>query len=581
MSVDLPGQNSDITPSTLEAGDDTKTIRRTTPITHGAGTSSVLDDDNEVYDALRELWRDRVDDPEDKVTVEADIDFMPGDNYVWVFFSSGYKAGDENQYGNWKQWFKYHAMLRRAERDPETGAIDKLHKPPTSVHAVVEPQKEGMTYDPDDNDGKLVEVDLPYGEGSRVQVQTTYVERPSQCVRRALSALEDVLGSVGDDDLVDAGKLQRESIRIWKLEAYLRFDIDKKHAAIRSLQKSENLINVGGGAEIESFRERQQEGHLEARVTSDTWHHLGVREATTSVVDDGEETTVGYERELKIYQASDWYDKPRSHHAHHPKMEASLGSGRNPHIDEWHDVQERLRELVLAHAEWAGIEDEDLIVDDYFKPDTQPVMDHEHPDGRREDLQRYYNRFEAVIYSECLKRESYAAYDVLSVMVEYNGATYGRLEAETGYSRSNLQYHVRRLKDAGLVETEGNPAVICFTTGAIQETAEEAIEDVGAANDEETMSKRRLEREERAKERTRAREEGEANGTESPDDPRDLGPESRGGDEDGPLPFQYLDDWGGTLQVAMDQLIDEDHPRSKRDIRIRALDGGDPGTHTS
>jgi len=581
MSVELPGQTGDIMPSELEAGVDTRTRQRTTPITHGAGTSSVLDDDNEVYEALRELWRDRVDDADEKFSVSADVDFLPGDNYVWVFFSSGYKAGSENQYGNWKQWYKYHVMLRRVERNAETGEIEKLHKPATSVHAVVEPQKEGMTYDPEDNDGELVEVDLPYGEGSRVQVQTTYVERPSQCVRRALSGLQDVLGVDDDADLVDAGRLKRESCRIWKLEAYLRFDIDKKHPAIRTLRKSENLINVGGGAEIESFRERQEEGHLEARVTSDTWNHLGVTEATTTVREDGEETSVGYERELKIYQASGWYEKPRSYHAHHPKIEASLGSGRNPHIDEWHEVQERLRELVLSHAEWAGIEDSDLIGDDYFKPDTQPVMEFEHPEGRREDLQRYYNRFEAVIYSECLKRESYAAYDILSVMVEYNGATYARLESETGYSRSNLQYHVRRLKDAGLVRTTGNPAIICFATGAVQDTAEEAIEDVGAANDEETMSKRRLERDRRADEREQAREDGEANGTESPDDPRDIGPESRGGDEDEPMPFRYLDEWGGTLQTAMDQLVDEDHPRTERDIRIRELDGGDPGLYTS
>ncbi|WP_224333097.1 hypothetical protein [Haloprofundus halobius] len=182
MSIDSP-ISGDITPSQLTAGTDTKTLRRTSPIAHGAGVSNVLGDDNAVYDALRELWRDRVGDPDDRVTIPADIDYNRHGEYVWVFFSSGYKAGDTNQYGNWKKWFKYHLMLREVERD-EHGGIKNLRKPPTSCHVVIEPQKEGMTYNPEKNGGREVEVELPFGEGTRVNVQTTYVERPSQPVRR-------------------------------------------------------------------------------------------------------------------------------------------------------------------------------------------------------------------------------------------------------------------------------------------------------------------------------------------------------------------------------------------------------------
>lgn len=575
MSVDAPNQLADITPSQLNAGSETKTIHRTTPISHGAGISYVLNDDNELYDALRELWRDRVDDPDEKVTVPADIDFNGSGEFVWVFFSSGYKAGSENQYGNWKQWYKYHCMLRRVERDDD-GEIDSLHKPATSVHAIVEPQKDGMTYDPDDNDGDLVEVDLPFGEGTRIQVQTTYCERPSQVVRRGLDAVDDVLEASDGSHRADAGLLMRESCRIWKLEAYLRFDIDRKHALVRTIDKSENLIDVGGGAEIETWRQRQSEGWLESRLVSDRWHLLGHKKATTTAIVDGEEEKVPFERELKVYQANEWYEKPRGDHAHHPKVEASLAGGRNPHIDEWHEVLDRLRELVVTHCEWAGIDDDDLIGDDYFDPETQPVDEYEHPEGRREDLQKYYNRFEAVIYSECIKRSTFAAYDILSVMLENYGATYDTLEAETGYSRSNLQYHVGRMKEIGLVETEGNPAIVCFASEAIYELAQDAIEDVGAHFGEETLGKRRLERDDRADERTEERENGEANGTDEPDDHCDLGPESRGGDDD-PYPFVYLEEWSGTPQMIMDQLVDEDHPRDERDVRVRAFADDDPG----
>lgn len=578
MSIQIPGKTGDITPSHLTAGSDTTTLHRTAPTTHGVGISFLQDDDNDLYDGLREFWRDQDIDPGDEVAIAADIDFLDGDDFVWLFKSSGYKAGAENAHGNWKQWYKYHVKLRRVERD-EYGEIDSLHKPPVSVHVVVEPQKDGMTYDPQKNDGKHKTVDLPYGEGSRISVQTTYAERPSQPIRRAIDALSDVLEDAGKDHLADVGSIKRPSCRIWKLESYLRFDIEKKHALVRTINKSENLIDVGGGSEIETFRERQAEGWLECRVQSDRWSLLGCQPAETTVEhNDGSESREVYERELKVYQANGWHEKPETHYAHHPKVEASLGAGKNPHIDEWHETLDRLRELVVTHCEWAGITDDDLVADDYFLPGQQPAIEVEHPEGRQEDLKRYYNRFEAVIYSECIKRANHAQYDILSVIVERYGATYDELEAETGYSRSNLQYHVGQLVDTGLLETTGNPAIVCFAAETLMEIAQEAIEDVASYFDEETLGKRRVEREKRAEDRTEKRESGEANGThEREDDEGDLGPEARGGDEsDEPLPFAYLEEWSGTLQMAMDQLVDDDHPRGERDIRIRAFPGHDP-----
>lgn|GEM_PF-664689 len=579
MSTQIPGQVADITPSELQAGTDRETLHRTTPISHGAGVSTVLDDGNETYDALRDLWRDVVGEPgEDAVAAPADLDYVQGDNYVWVLSSSGYKAGAENARGTWKQWYKYHIKLRRVERD-DAGEIESLKKPPTSCHVIVEPQKEGMSYDPEDNNGQLVEVDLPFGEGTRIQTQTTYVERPSQPIRRGIDAVRDVFATADQRDVAHAGDLKRDSCRIWKLEAYYRFDVDQKHALVRTIGKSEDLIDVGGGADEEVWRKRQEEGWLESRLTSDRWDHLGFREATTNAVEDGEETEVGYERELKVYQASEWYDKPRSHYARHPKVEASLAGGRNPHIDEWHDVLERLRELVVSHCEWAGIGEEDLVGDDYFRPSSQPTMEVQHPEGRREDLRHYYNRFEAVVYSECLKwAENRAMYDILSVLVEHRGCGYEKLAAATGFSRSNLQYHVGNLVDIGLVETVGNPCVICFKSEMLLDLIEDTMEDVASALGEETLARRRMERGKRSKEREEKRENGDANGTHDREPDRDdLGPEARGGDEeDEPLPFVYLDDYCGSLAMVQEQLVDDDHPRGERDIRIREFPDLDP-----
>jgi hypothetical protein len=582
VSVDLPGANnaSVFTPDQLVAGNETTLINRKAPITHGAGVSNVLDDDNELYDACRTgLFETLFEDlqPDEKAAIPADIDFNDGE-HVWLFSSSGYKAGAVNSHGNWKQWYKYHLMLRKVDSRDENGEIDEVSKPPTSVHVLVEPQKSGMTYDPEDNDGELEEVDLPYGEGTRISVQTAYVERPSQVVRRAFDGLQDALRHVDQDNLVDAGQIKQESSRIWKLESHVRFDISRKNALIKTIEQSESLVDFGGGAEIQTWKERKQEGWMEARVESDRWQWLGLQPATTTVVEDGEEKQEIYQQEIKVYQANDWHEKSPDHYAHHPKAEASLGKGHNPHISEWNTVLDRLRETVCSHLEWAGVEDTDLVADPFFKPKDQPSFEYEHPEGRREDLREYFDAFDAVIYGQC-DHESQAVYDILSVITENYGATYEQLVAETGYSRSNIDYHVANLKEIGLCDTSGNPAIVGFATQKIMEIAEDAIKDVASRFEEETIGKQRIERQKRADERERKREEGEANGTEDRDDPRERDEHDRGGDEDDePRPFRYLEKWNGTPQMMMDELLDSDHERGEKDIRVRILDDTDEPT---
>jgi DNA-binding transcriptional ArsR family regulator len=172
-----------------------------------------------------------------------------------------------------------------------------------------------------------------------------------------------------------------------------------------------------------------------------------------------------------------------------------------------------------------------------------------------------------VIYGECLKAQTDAVYDILSVIVEHNGATYDLLESTTGFSRSNLQYHVARLKDAGLLTTLGNPCVITFDAGYLYELADEIVDEIGAVHfDESTVAARRLGREDRAREREDAREQrddtkegGDADGDQESDDDR--------------RPFVYLDEWDGTPQMLIDQLVDGDHSRGERDIRVRELPG--------
>lgn len=558
----LAGQTADVDPLDLVSGDGTTEKRRTAPIAHGAGISIVLDDDVDLYDSLRSTWRESVGEAGGEALVDAESDWLPDGDYVWRFFSSNWKAGQENANGTWKRWYDYQIRLRRREEDPETGDVE-LVKPPVSLSVIVEPQVEGLSY----KDGG--DVTLPYGEGSRLRIKSTYVERSSTIVSRGLSAVSDVLESEAPDDvdvdrLARARDIKQESGDIYKAEAYLRFDIDRKHAAVRALDKSEDLVDVGGASEIETHKKRQEEGWLEARVSSDRWDRLGLDPLD---VDSGARA----ERELKVYQRKDWASLPDSHYAKHPKIEASLDGGAKPDLSEWDDVIQSLRELVLAHCEWAGIDDDDLLGDDYFRPGSQPSITYQHPEGRREDLRSYYERFEVVATAEALKHETDAIYDILCVLSEQYGATYDELVDATGFCRSNVQYHVGRLKDMGLLTTVGNPAIVCFDAKYLYEQCVELVEQQLAPHfEEETLSSRRRGREERARERREARENGEAAGTDASPADTDVDG-SQGSSTDDDDRFVYLKDWDHTPQTMIDQLVDGDHPRDERDIRVRLL----------
>jgi DNA-binding transcriptional ArsR family regulator len=544
------GSAGDVSPQQLDLdAADSTTIRRTAPIAHGSAVSVVLDDQLDLYNHCRERWRELIGEAGEDVAVPADPSFLPEGDYVWTFRSSNWKAGAQNANGTWKRWYEYHISLRRKT---EFKGEEQLSKPPVSLNLSIQPQDERLTYE-DGND-----YSLPFGEGSRIVVKTTYCERSGEVLDRLFNSLADALASLdGDSEIVSIGDLKSDSARISKLETYSRFDIDKKHSVKRCLDKSENLIDVGGGSEVEVWKQRQEEGWLEARVSSDRWNRLGI-------------DPLEVDRELKCYQAADWTDRSPEDPLKHPKVEASIDSG-TAHLSEWDQLLDSLRQLLLVHLEWAGVEDGELIADDFFKPAVQPTVETELPDGRREDLRRYYQRFEATVWKESLKDETTGVYDILSYLAENYGATYEQLEDATGYSRSTLDYHVARLRDDGLLVTVGNPAIIAFDADRLYETVLELIDSKIAPHfSEETLAARRLGREERAEEREERRESGEANGSESSDS--DVSDDDSSDDDDSnESTWKYLSDWSGSLLDLEHELESPDHSRGPRDIRVREI----------
>jgi hypothetical protein len=574
-----PGDVGDVSPSEWVAGETTTREQFTSPLVHGVGVSFVLDDDVAVYDGLLDKWRQENREAGEKVELVEDAaealglaEDLPEGDYVLLWTSSGWFGGDWDPVAeNWTQFYKHHLMLRRRDYN-DTGQFTGYSKPPVSLALTIEPQRRDLVYEPKTQGDVTPDPDpiqLPFGEGTRVKAQTTYAEESHVPIVRALRGLRAALGSRVTDQNMAPDAIKNDSQRLFKAEVHVRFNIDRKHGVIRCLDKSEKLVDVGGASQMKTKGYRQEEGWVEKRIRSDRFDHLGFAETD-------------YEEALKVYQAKDWADKPRSHYAHHPKLEAYISSSSGegaPHLSDWDQVMDRLRDLLGSHAEWAGLEEDDLVADDYFQPEERPTHEWDHPEGRREDLANYYNRFETIIWSEALHRQTDAVYDLLQVLVENRGATYDQLEAEVGLARSTLQGHVSELQQLGLVRTVGNPCVIDFDCMALFDTAEEALDRIATRFGEETLTAARLGREERAEERRQRREErqqreDDAQGAD--DDERREGAEADAQEDSTTWStWKYLGDWDGDAAQLLEEVAVG--LRGEEDVRVRVLDQPTPG----
>ena len=189
---------------------------------------------------------------------------------------------------------------------------------------------------------------------------------------------------------------------------------------------------------------------------------------------------------------------------HHPKLEAAYqgGSGKHPRLSAWDTVLDRLQHKVAQQARWSGLSAEDLISDPYYLGANAPVRDYPSLAGRREDLSAYYDDLRLPVLSEVSKESTRGPFDILSLILEYDGATYDELVALTGLSRSSVRKHVARFEDLGFVEWIGNPVVVVFEAPYV----EDVVRDVVEGWEPDTVAGKRLEREKRATERREKRE---------------------------------------------------------------------------
>ncbi|EMA59918.1 winged helix-turn-helix domain-containing protein [Halorubrum kocurii] len=482
MSIDMPS-TPDATIGTLP---DPRLEDRVgpEPAAHGAGVQAVFNDESRdlpVYSAVHQLWYDVVGDRENEPGIAAVVDVddlpwleapTPGREWVVKLSSSRWKAGTGTG-DDYSAYYKYDLTFRERDEDGD------LYKTGQACSLRVLPQFADLNY----QDGS--DLTLQYGEGSLVKCQTTWADSTEEVEGRMIDVLELVLD-------VDRGRLladrDADSRRLTKVEAHHRFDIGWKRQVVETIDQTRELIAYGGMSEIDAHQKRQREGYLESLLDADRWHLLGYPRTS-------------YDIELKCYQAAGWTEIPREDPAHHPKLEASFagtdGDAALPHVDEWNEVLQTLREIVSSHLEWSGVGREELIADDYQPGPASPEYQYTHPGGRREQLRERYEAVGTEIHREALKANTQAVYDILRVVATESGASYDTLEERTGLARSTIRYHVSRLQETGVVEKVSNPVLVVFPSLAVLDEAEEILRRVYPDDQVDDMMDRAEERRER------------------------------------------------------------------------------------
>jgi len=421
------------------------------PITHGTGIQ-VHHAETAVYDALRQLWRDEIADPDDDGSTISTYQPRFADAPREIELSSSrWKAGSDPD----TQFYSYNIRIQKDGKTPaQSLSIDIL------------PQKDGMVY-PDGN-----EVELPYGTGTRLKIQTAYPDSRGDVFERANELLNAVL------DEYESDGIDRETAKITKFEKHVRFHRDRMPATVDALYHSERLIGWESMAEIRGRHRRREAGWDIWRFDASEWHRLGFAPPSGD-----------YRWSLKAYSAKSWDDRPEDDWMHHPKLEAFYGGkiGSNetlPSIEMWDEIEEYLSHVVAAHADWAGIAVDDLIEDPYFPGSGADARKFEGLEGRRDDLRAMYESMDSEIISAVEGSRSDVPAHLIRMLTDHpEGVFYSTISDELEISKETIRYHAKRLEESGIVERvhvgQGGTR-LRFRAAAIRDTANDVLESLHA-----------------------------------------------------------------------------------------------------
>lgn len=511
---------------------------------HARAAAYALDDDR---------VRDPVDD-KDRIVLSTDYD-VQGVSHAVVMTDSRWRGGTGTG-DDYSPWWKYDVTLKPLDED---GEVDWGRTPVEALSLKIQPQYPELV------DSRGQDVGAPYGLGSLVHVQATWIDDPYELVRRARDLLEDALNYDFDAHLVND-----ESLRFWKAEAHVRFTQEKLQDLVHTLRQSVDLM-ARHAADFETDGIHEDNEWLEAKVTSDDWEQLGFPHLNVPIL-------------LKIYQSDG--GEQAEYPFNQPKIEAALlgnPSGEKLHFDRWGEVSQALEELVLSHLEWADVGAADLVEDDYFEGAAADPCEWEHPEGRRYWLKEHYESLVPDLYREATKANTTLVYDILGVVRRHGRVTYQTLMDETGAAYRTVREHVTRLSAMGgedpgiLKKVQDVETWVAFSSRYFEEDADDALDKVRPDDTPADREDRADDRRERRLERARADDDDETDsGDDVTDDADDSLQEDAGGADADSSEADDVDDdrpnWVGVDNLAwtisdLARAAEEDH-LTESDVRV-------------
>ncbi|MDR5673100.1 hypothetical protein RH858_08050 [Halalkaliarchaeum sp. AArc-GB] len=434
---------------------------------HARAAAYALDDER-VHDSDAE---------KDRIVLSRDY-VIGGAEHAVVMTDSRWRGG-KGEGDDYSPWWKYDLTLKPVDGD---GEIAWGRTPVEALTLKIQPQY------PDLVDSRGQGVETPYGLGSLVHVQATWVDDPYELLEKAQDLLKHALNYDFDSHLVN-----HDSLRFWKAEAHVRFSKEKLQDMVHTLRQSADLM-ARHAADLETTGIHEENEWLEAKITSSDWEQLGFPQLNVPIL-------------LKIYQsdAGERAEFPFNQ----PKIEAALlgnPGGEKLHFDRWDAVMQALEEIVLSHLTWADVGVGDLIEDDYFDGAAADPCEWKHPEGRRDWLKQHYESLVPDLYREATKANTTLVYDILDVVRRYGRVNYQTLMDETGAAYRTVREHVTRLCAMGgeepgiLKKIQDVETWVAFSSRYFEEDADEALDQVRPDDTPEDRRERAEERRERRRE---------------------------------------------------------------------------------
>jgi hypothetical protein len=320
------------------------------------------------------------------------------------------------------QWYKYDLTLQPLE----DGVIQWDRTPAKSLNVKLLPQQDRLVY----KDG--TDQNPPYGNGTLVQVQCTWVEDPNELLDRAARLVQETLGY----DL-ERSDVAQDSRKFWKAEVHHRVQEAVAERLAHTVRQSGSLL-ARNKADVDTMGSHQGDRWLEVKVTTREWDLLGFPISRVPIL-------------IKLYLPD--HPETLEYPMDQPKLEVALAGGgpdgRMLHWDRWEEIHQILEAILLSHLKWGAVGTEDLVADDFSAGAAAEPVQWEHPDGRRAQLKEHYESLAPRLYHEATKPQTMAVYDILQTVQRYETVTYQTLQDETGLAYRTVREHVRRLCEVG------------------------------------------------------------------------------------------------------------------------------------